>query len=134
MKVLLDSDALIALYSPSDALSKKAKKIYKRLLEEKTECFITNLVLQETATVISHKFGQDQSLEFLDRLEKIDIEQIFVNERLTVKAWHIFKSQKKKGTSFIDCANIAICQEKLVDQIMSFDKFYQKKELKVVQA
>jgi len=130
MKALLDSDALIALYSPSDALSRRAKIIYKRLLEEKTECFITNLVLQETATVISNKFGQDQSLEFIDRIEKIEIGQIFVNERLTVKAWHIFKSQKKKGTSFIDCANVAVFEEMGADMIMSFDKFYQRKGLK----
>lgn len=131
MKILLDSDALIALYSPLDALSKRAKTIYKRLLEEKAQCFITNLVLQETATVISNKFGQDQSLEFLDRVEKIDIEQIFVNEKLTIKAWQIFKSQKKKGTSFIDCANVAVYHEMGIEGMMSFDKFYQRKGLKV---
>lgn len=131
MKVLLDSDALIALYSPLDALSGKAKAIYERLLEEKAQCFITNLVLQETATVISNKFGQDQSLEFLDRVEKIDIEQIFVNEKLTIKAWQIFKSEKKKGTSFIDCANVVVYHEMGAEEMMSFDKFYQRKGLKV---
>lgn len=131
MKILLDSDALFALYVASDLHHSKAKEIFEKLLAEKAETLVTNLVLQETATIISYRFGQRQSIDFLESFGKAGIRQIFIGENLTVKTWKIFKSQLKKGTSFIDCANVAIYQEKSVDLIMSFDKFYQRKGLKV---
>lgn len=124
MKVFFDSDALFALYVASDVHHNKAKQIFKKLLEAKTELLTTNLVIQETATVISYRFGQKQANDFLTRFAKIDIKQIFVGEKPTAKAWRIFKKQRKKGTSFIDCANIAICKEMKIGMIFSFDKIY----------
>lgn len=132
MRTLLDSDALFALYVASDFHHPKAKEIFKKLIEEKADTLITNLVFQETATVLSYRFGQKQAIDFLESFSKAGIGQIFVGEKLTAKAWKIFKDQLKKGTSFIDCANIAVCQENGADQIMSFDRFYQKKGLKIV--
>lgn len=131
VKVLLDSDALIALHSVSDAHHLKAKKIFKKYLEMETELLVTSLVLQESATVVSYKFGQKQAVDFLESFSKAGIRQIFVGEKMTAKAWDIFKRQEKKGTSFIDCANVAIYQETGAEEIMSFDKFYQRKGLKI---
>lgn len=131
MKVLLDSDALFALYSASDALHLKAREIFKTFLEKEEKLLVTNLVLQETATVISYRFGQNQAIEFLNSFERSGIEQIFVGEKITLKTWKIFKEQLKKGTSFVDCANVAVYKEGAADRIMSFDKFYQKKGLKI---
>lgn len=126
MKVFLDSDALFALYVASDVHHKKAKQILKKLLEDKTELLTTNLVIQETATVISYRFGQKQAKDFLVRFSKIGVKQIFTNEGPTAKAWEIFKKQKKKGTSFIDCANVAFCREMKIGKIFSFDKIYKR--------
>lgn len=131
MKVLLDSDALFSLYVASDVHHKKARAVFEKLLQGENEFFITNLILQETATVLSYRFGQKQAVDFLKRFGKSGIGQIFVREKLTAKTWDIFQKQEKKGTSFIDCVNVAIYQEKGADQIMSFDKFYQRKGLKI---
>lgn len=131
MKVLLDSDALFSLYVTSDVHHQNAKAIFEKLLQEKKELFITNLVLQETTTVLSYRFGQKQATDFLSRFDKTGIKQIFMGEKLTVKSWEIFKKQQKKGTSFVDCANIATYQEIKAEEIMSFDRFYQRKGLKV---
>lgn len=129
MKVLLDSDALFALYAASDVHHDRAKEILEKLLEEKGELLVTNLVVQETGTVISHRFGQKQAKDFLNRFNKINIKQIFVDEKLTARAWRIFKSQGKKGTSFVDCANLATSRELKIQKIFSFDKFYKNRRL-----
>lgn len=123
MRILIDSDALFALYFIDDANHQKAKKILEPFSKE-DELFVANLVLQESATVISRKIGQNQALDFLKKFEKTNAREIFLDRRLTAKTWQIFKEQTKKGTSFIDCANLAIAKELKMDKIFSFDKFY----------
>lgn len=126
MKILMDSDALFALYVVTDQHHQQAKQIFQKLLKQKAELITTNLVLQEAATVLSYKAGQRQACDFLQRFAKINIRPIFIREKLTAQAWKLFKKQKKKGTSFIDCANIVLCQEMKIPAIFSFDKFYFK--------
>lgn len=133
MEVLIDSDALFALYVASDIHYQAAREILKGLLKEKAELFVTNLVLQETATVISYRLGQEGARDFLARFNQVNFKQFFINKNLTAKSWQVFKNQTKKGTSFIDCANIAVFKNFKMDEIFSFDKFYQRIGLKTSQ-
>ena len=126
----MDADAFFALYVSSDLLHQGAKEIFTQFLKSKARLYTTNLVLQEVETVISYRLGQKSAKDFLKRFNKINIEMVFVNKVLTAKAWLIFKKQTKRGTSFIDCANLAIAQELKIDKIFSFDKFYQRVGLK----
>jgi predicted nucleic acid-binding protein len=125
MKVLINSDALFALYFIDDTNHLRAKKILGAF-SIKDELFVANLVLQESVTVISRKIGQKQALDFLKKFKKTNTREIFVDRKLTAKVWRIFKKQTKKSTSFIDCANLVIAQELKIDKIFSFDKFYSK--------
>ena len=47
-------------------------------------------------------------------------------EELDREAWKILKGQTKKGTFFIDCANLAALELYKLDKIASFDTFYPK--------
>ncbi|MBL7159521.1 PIN domain-containing protein [Candidatus Microgenomates bacterium] len=132
MRILLDSDTLFALYVASDIHHHKARQIFQELLNKEKELLVTNLVVQETATVISYRFGQKQAIDFINRFNKIDIEQVFVDRKLTIKAWEIFLKQKKKGTSYIDCANIVVYKELKILSIFSFDQVYKRMGLKVI--
>lgn len=97
MKILLDSDGLFALYVASDVHHLRAKRIFGKLLAEEKEFWLTNLVLQETATVMSYRFGQSQAKDFLKSFSQTGIKQLFVNEKLTMKTWEVFKKQKKRN-------------------------------------
>lgn len=130
MKVLFDSDALFALYVSTDIHHQKAKQIFQDLLNKEAELWVTNLVIQEATTVISYRLGQNQAKEFLNRFNKIDVKQVFVSQKLTAKAWQVFKRQNKRGTSFVDCANLAVCKEMKINKIFSFDQIYAKLGLK----
>lgn len=123
MKILVDSDALFALYFVDDASHLKAKRILETFSRD-DDFFATNLVLQESVTVISRKLGQKQALDFLEKFKKTNVREIFTNQKLTAKAWPIFRKQTKKGTSFVDCANVVAFKELKMDKIFSFDKFY----------
>lgn len=125
MKVLFDSDALFAIYVSSDANHKKAISKLIEIEEQSARFYVTSLVLQETATVLSYKVNQKVAKDFLDSYQHIDPITIRLSIENEQNAWNIFKQQTKKGSSFIDCANIAIYQEFELDKIFTFDKFYQ---------
>jgi len=126
-RALVDANVIVALYKPGDTLHNKAVEVVSRLKNDGFELNITNLVKQEIATVLSFRVGMELSRKFLkDYLVLIDRE-IFVDESIEEVSWQIFKKQDKKGTSFIDCANMAVIEKYKLDGILTFDEFYPKK-------
>jgi len=126
MKVIVDSDALFAVYNSRDGLHLKAKGILKRLKNKEAVLMATNLVFQESTTLVSHRLSQVKAKDFISRLRKSNLKEVFVTPLLTHKVWQVFDEQNKKGTSFVDCANLVALKEFKADSIFSFDKFYSK--------
>lgn len=73
--------------------------------------------------------GQQESITLLDNLKEHNLIKIHVNEELEDAGWSIFLSQTKKGTSFVDCANLAVIEKYKFDGILSFDGFYKDKRI-----
>jgi predicted nucleic acid-binding protein len=124
MKVLVDSDFLVALARRVDSNHKKAKELLGKLAEAKSEVFLSNLVKFESATVVSKKDGMNAANKFVLYLEKFCKNQIFVDEVLEQVVWKYFLEQRKKGTSYIDCSNVIIQRKYKLDKIVAFDGFY----------
>lgn len=125
MKYLVDSDFLYGLSIATDGHHKASSKVFRKLINVKKVNFcVINLVIQETATVISRKIGQKESLIFLNNLIGLPIKIIVLGEEDENLGWGIFKKQTKKETSFIDCANLAMYQKYKFDGVLSFDEFY----------
>jgi|SRR3989337_135570 len=126
MKLLVDSDFLISFSDPDDSNHKKASIIFKNL-ETDRELMALNLVFQESATVVSKKFGMEKARLFYNRLNKLIDALIFLDQSLEEESWKVFLKQTRKGTSFVDCANLAALEKYKLDGILSFDEFYSKK-------
>ena len=88
---------------------------------------VLNLVVQETATVISMKVGQEIAKDFYQETGLLD-QEIQPDDILEEQVWRIFMKQVKKGTSFIDCANpLAFIDKYYVGRDFVFDKPPKKK-------
>ena len=130
LKLLVDSDFLIANYRADDPSHNKATKVAIDLNKKRAKFYCLNLVVQESTTVISKKIGMDDARKFYSGLKNFVDIFVLLDERLEKRAWEIFLKQTKKGTSFVDCVNIAVVEKYNFDGILSFDKFYPKKYLK----
>lgn len=128
-KIVLDSNILVALYRLDDSTHQQAKEITRRLHEQGDTFVVLNLIVQESATVISMKVGQEEAKDFYQKRDRVIDQEIVLDDVLEGQAWRIFLRQLKKGTSFIDCANLAFIEKYKMDGILSFDKFYPKKLL-----
>jgi len=131
MNILTDSDWLVGLLRIGDPHHKKAKLIFDFADSNKAELFALNLVIQETATVLSHRTGMKAVRLFWEKLPKLGLTIIQVDKNLELEAWKIFLKQTKKGTSYVDCANWAAYKVTKLDGIISFDKFYKRMGLTI---
>lgn len=125
MKLLIDSDFLVALYKKEDSNHLDAVKIFKRI-EGSSTLVAMNLVFQESTTVISKQMGMNDARSFFGSINKLIKEKLPLEQNLESQSWHIFLKQNKKGTSFIDCANTVAIEKYKLDGILSFDEFYPK--------
>jgi len=126
MKVLVDSDFLVGLFREGDAHHLNSLNLLKKETRAGSGLFVSNLVLFETATVLAHRVNMDAVRLFYNRLPKLKLKQISIDEGLENKSWEIFLKQTKKGCSFVDCSNLAAVEIYKFDGILSFDKFYPK--------
>lgn len=131
--VLLDSDALIALSKVDDSNHKGALAIKKSLSSSKYTFYISNLVLSEVITVLSQRVGHKEAIAFVNTIERTKSRAniVWVDKKIHTKAIEIFRKQTSKNISFVDCANIAICQTYEISQIFSFDKHYTKNNIEL---
>jgi predicted nucleic acid-binding protein len=127
-KILVDSDAFISLFTPSDSNHTRSKKIQKSLSNTTHQFYISSFVFSESTTVISQKQGRKQATKFIKHfnLFKRKSNYIYIDQEIENLAINIFKKQSSKNVSFVDCTNMAIYQKYKLDAIFSFDKHYKK--------
>jgi predicted nucleic acid-binding protein len=123
MKILVDTDFLIALIKIDDKNHLKAIDKVQKIKEAKV--FITPFTIPETVTVLSYKVSHIAAKNFL-KVARNKLSELPLNEEIIASADKIFLSQNKKWTSWIDCLNVALIKYYKLDGILSFDKFYIK--------
>lgn len=126
MKYLVDANILVALFKRDDSTHNAAVALVTKLKTEQNQFLTLNLVIQEATTVISYKMNQANARRFYQGVNSVIDHILPLDEALEKRSWDIFLAQTKKGTSFIDCANIAAVEQYKLDKILSFDAFYPK--------
>ena len=129
-KILIDSDLIIALIKKDDNNHLKAIKIFKKYAN--AEIFVSPFCISEVATVLSLRVSQQAAITFIKNFRERNITELAFDRLTAAKADAIFCEQSIKGTSWIDCCNVAYYRLQGFDAIASFDKFYNKVKVKVL--
>lgn len=129
MSVFTDSSALVALFNPQDPNHNKAKSITKKY---KIKSFaISDYIFAETVTVLSQKVGKNEAIyagEFIKRR----CLKVGINEDILNLSWEIFKKQKSKNVSFVDCTTIALFQKGMFNKLFTFDSDFKSNKIPVL--
>ncbi|KKU56649.1 hypothetical protein A3H89_00335 [Candidatus Amesbacteria bacterium RIFCSPLOWO2_02_FULL_48_11] len=125
-RLLVDADWLVGAFRDEDAHHQMAAKSVARHEEREDELYVLNLVLQETGTVLSHRTGMRAVRLFWEKLPKLGLKKIGLDEELEDEVWRVFLKQTKKGCSFVDCANLVVMGKYKLDGILTWDEFYPK--------
>lgn len=125
--ILVDSDAFIGRFFTDDVHHRHASERFEHFERSQRLLTTTSAVIGETATVLSHRRGQALALRFLDIIERSQMSIIHIDLSLHLKALALFKQQTDRGTSYTDCANVAVMQQFSIPVIFSFDQVYIKR-------
>lgn len=123
-KLLVDSDIFFSLTNKRDTNHNKVISLNRKFIKQKIKFFTTNLVVFETATVLSHKISQQAATTFLKEITSGAMEIIHLDEMSEKDALNIFNKQQRENTSFVDCANMAVLKKINLKYIFSFDRVY----------
>lgn len=127
-KFLVDADALVALAKEDDSNHKKALKIAQ--VSSGVSLYATPFTIPEATTVLSYKVSQKTAKQFLGQARQRKLIELKLTAQITQLADEVFLQQNLKGTSWIDCLNVATIKHYSLDGIFSFDKFYKKFRIK----
>lgn len=130
MKILVDADVLIAIAKVDDTNHERA--VATAAKHTKATLFITPFTIPEAATVLSYRVSQQAAIQFIEDARRRKFIELPFEVASVEKADEIFLSQKKKGTSWVDCFNAAIYRANRMDAIFSFDRFYKRLGLKII--
>lgn len=119
--ILFDTDFIIAYFDIDQSTHDQSANLLTKNLSAKY--FVSNLVFQETATVVSRKFSLSIWLDIKRALKEFETSKIFVTEEDTLAIWTLFESFDRRRISFVDCSNLYLAK-KMNLKIASFDQFY----------
>lgn len=125
-QVLVDSDAFVGRFYPRDLHHQRSLALFDELHAQQRYVVTTNMVIDEVATVLSHRQGQDLARKFLTVVEELQFPTIHIDKALRQEALAIFKAQQQRGMSVTDCANVAVMQRFTISEIFAFDAVYSK--------
>jgi predicted nucleic acid-binding protein len=127
VKVFLDSSFIIAYVIEIDDNYKSALKLEDEKIFD-NECYISNLIINEIVTVIGNKINLDLALNTYCAIKD---NCIIINEYDTSNFNdNVMNMYKKYNTklSFTDCAIIEIMKKNNINNLVSFDKSFDRVE------
>lgn len=129
MTIITDASALISLFSKKDINHEKATNIIKRL--KTVNLLISNYIFAEVTTMLSQKEGKEKTVKVGEYL-KNKYSWIKLDTETEELAWEIFKKQKSKNVSFIDCTTFALYQQGIFDKAFTFDTDFKTNKIPVL--
>ncbi|MEK7617334.1 MAG: PIN domain-containing protein [Patescibacteria group bacterium] len=129
--VVVDSDAIYAIYIPKDPLNSKATKTFQKLIENELRLVYPTSVLFESISLFQRASPLPEVAEMLADMIKNDELQICVIDNGLLKASiNIFKAAGSKKNTLVDCSVVAVSKRIKADGVFAYDRFYLKQGLK----
>ena len=134
LRILLDSDGVIAMAMIDDSSHKRAEDIFASLTNAKSQLLICSTTLAEVLTALQRRFNDRKTAESVyDELVEGKIEIVEVGVELFTSAYGYYQSSKSKKNTIFDAINIAAMKSLNLDAIFSFDGWYSKNGIKLAE-
>lgn len=133
LRILLDSDALVAMVEGSDASHTRATEIFGVLTARNARLFIASTTVAEVITTLQRKYGHRPAAgDLYERLLTHWVEVLPVDRDLIAGAHAYYTSSGSKQNTIFDAINIAAVKVHHLDAIFSFDRWYKRQGVAMV--
>ena len=118
--VIVDTSALYALVSATDAFHTQAKSSYERLLDWEWEMVITSYILVEASALVHHRLGFQPLKTFMDSALSELIRIVWIDNTIHREAWERMMQVQGRDLSLVDWTTIIVA-ERLKASVFTFD-------------
>lgn len=130
--VIVDSDAIFAIYNPNDPLNKQATQTFADLIAKKYQFIYPTSVIFEIISLFQRVLPSQKITEKLIEMVKNDAITVFtVDLEILKESAELFKPKGSKKNTLIDCSVAVITKNLKADGVFGFDSFYRKHGLKL---
>lgn len=130
MIIFADASAIVSLYSLTDPNHSRAKAIMDNLTFG--QLITSNFVYAEIITILSQRVSKEKAI-FAGSYIKENFKFFRLTEEIEDLAWEIFKKQKSKNVSFIDCTTIALFKMGVFDKAFTFDSDFKTNKIPILE-
>ena len=125
-KVFVDSSAFIALFNKKDRYHRKALKTFSALHEDRL-MFISDYIIDEVVTFMTHRCGKSEADRALEALGKTDyLELVVIDRGMLEAAMERYTRYSFRGLSFTDVSTAVVMDAMGISDIFTFGGQFQK--------
>ena len=132
--IVVDSDAIFALYNPNDPLNKKATQAFRELIILGYQLIYPTSVLFEVISLFQRVLPTPTVTRKLTEMIKDDqILTYAVDADILKESAKLFDPAGSKKNTLIDCSVVVVTRKIKADGVFAYDSFYAKQGLKLVE-
>lgn len=109
-RVVLDTSALYAVISASDAFHEQARVSYERLLDWEWEIYITSYILVETSVLVHRRLGFEPLKTLTETMMSGLTRVVWIGKTIHDEAWRRMAQREGKGLSLVDWTTIVVAE------------------------
>jgi len=129
--VVVDSDAIFAIYNPNDPLNAQVTQTFQELVNQGYQLVYPTSVIFEVISLFQRVLPTPTVTAKLIELINNDQILIHVVEEDTLKeSATLFNPAVSKKNTLIDCSVVVIAKKIKADGVFAYDEFYTKQGLK----
>lgn len=130
--VVVDSDAIFAIYNPNDSLNSRAIQTMQRLVSREYQLIYPNSVIFEIISLFQRVLPTPKVTASLIEMIKDERLSIYaIDNELLKESSIIFKPSGSKKNTLVDCSVVAVAKKIKAAGVFSYDSFYVKQGLKL---
>lgn len=132
--VVVDSDAIFALYNPNDPLNVQATKTFQQLITQGYQLIYPTSVIFEIISLFQRVLPTPTITKKL--IEFIKNDQLLihvVDEAILKESAALFDPTGTKKNTLIDCSVVVIAKKIKSSGVFAYDSFYTKKGIKLAE-
>lgn len=123
--IFIDTGAFLARYLAADQHHEQARMGWQKLVQDKERCATSNLILDETCTLLARRAGCSFAAERARNILGSQALSILrPSEKHESEALRYFEKFADQEASFTDCVSFALMREAKIRKAFSFDRHF----------
>jgi predicted nucleic acid-binding protein len=128
MPVFVDTSAVLAFLSPTDAHHSRARAAFERLRTAEATLLTTSYVLVETYALVDRRLGREAARRFREDFAPL-FDVVWVDAGLHERGLDVlFRSPR--SISLVDAVSFVVCNQRGIDTAWAFDQHFEDEGLK----